>query len=107
MHPGKRGKTSFYIHPAPDQTYGQLQHESTPDFSRQVHTNSSWAASIAKAGQPKIFLSVIIPFNQGQDVADQLEQLATSLTADGKTNVEIRQTTITLSTAGNWAIQRN
>jgi len=107
MHPGKRGKTSFYIHPAPDQTYGQLQHESTPDFSRQVYTNSSWAAAIVKAGQPKIFLSVIIPFSQGQDVADLLEQLATNLTANSRANVEIGKTTITLSTAGNWAVQRN
>ena len=61
----------------------------------------------AKAGRAKILLSVIIPFNQGQDVADLLEQLATNLTANGKANVEIGKTTITLSTAGNWAVQRN
>ena len=69
----RKKRLLLYIHPTTDQTYGQLQHESTPDFSRQVNTNSSWAASIVKAGQPKIFLSVIIPFSQDQDVADLLE----------------------------------
>ena len=80
-----------YIHPATDQTYGQLQHESTPDFSCEVNTNSSWAASIVKIGEPKTFLSVIIPFSQGQDVADVLEQLATNLAADGKTSVKLER----------------
>jgi len=96
-----------YIHPAADQTYGQLQHESTPDFSREVNTNSSWTASIVKGGQPKAFLSVVIPFSQGQDVADLLKNLETNMAADGGANVKIRKTTITLSAAGNWAIQRN
>ena len=47
----KKGKKRVlvYIHPATGQSYGQLQHESTPDFSREINTNSSWAASIVKA----------------------------------------------------------
>ena len=103
----KKKRLLLYIHPTIDQSYGQLQHESTPDFSREVNTNSSWAASIVKAGQPKIFLSIIIPFSQDQDVTDLLEQLTTNLTIDGKANVEIGKMTITLSTTGNWAVQRN
>ena len=61
------------------------QYESAPDFPVR---SSSWAASIVKIGQLQTFVSVIIPFSQGQDVADLLEQLATNLTADGRANVE-------------------
>ena len=49
---GKK-RVLVYIHPSNDQIYGQLQHESTPDFSRQIYTNSSWSASIVKVKQPK------------------------------------------------------
>ena len=92
MQPGKREKTSSGLYPS---CYGPdlwtTQHESTPDFSCEVNTNSSWAASIVKIGEPKTFLSVIIPFSQGQDVADLLEQLATNLAADGKTSVKLER----------------
>ena len=104
----KKGKKRVlvYIHPATGQSYGQLQHESTPDFSREINTNSSWAASIVKAGQSKVFLSIIIPFNEGEDVTKLLDHLETSLDTDGNTNTSIGNTTIMLSIEGEWKISR-
>ena len=104
----KKGKKRVlvYIHPAAGQIYGQLQHESTPDFSREINTNSSWAASIVKTGQSKVFLSIIIPFNEGEDVTSLLDHLETSLDTDGNPNVSIGNTTIMLSTEGKWKISR-
>ena len=102
---GKK-RVLVYIHPTADQTYGQLQHESTPDFSHEINTNSSWAASIVKAGQPKVFLSVIIPFNDGEDVTHLLDHLETSMDADGNASVRVGNTTIVISTEGKWKIVR-
>jgi len=52
-------RVPVYIHPQDGQTYGQVQHETTPDISRTIRTDSSLARAIVAAGKPKVFLSIL------------------------------------------------
>lgn len=95
-----------YIHPAEDRTYGQLQHPSTPDFSRHVNTNSSWAASVVNAGRPSVFLSVLVPFDEGEDAAALAGSIHTRVGSEGRITAKIGMVRVSFGKDGTWSVQR-
>jgi hypothetical protein len=102
----RRKRVLVYVHAAADQTYGQLQHRSTPDFSRDIYTNSSWAASIVKAGRPRTFLTVLLPFDDGGDVSALLGDLETEIDESGDASVRVGDVNASLRVDGQWFVKR-
>ena len=100
-----RKRLLVYIHPSEDQHYGQIQHEST--YSQEFKTNSSWAAATMKSGQPKVFLSVLVPFNEGEDPIALAAKVQTSLDAKGNIRARTGESlTATINAKGDWKIDR-
>ncbi|HUS90428.1 MAG TPA: hypothetical protein VM695_01215 [Phycisphaerae bacterium] len=95
-----------YVHHEPGQTYGQLQHESSPDISRDFRTNSSFARAIVRAGQTKVFLSVLVPHNESEPAAGVAAQVRTSLDADGSCEATIGGIRVSVSANGEWRVRR-
>jgi len=95
-----------YIHPENDRAYGQIQTSSSADISRAINNNLSYAKANVKAGKPEIFLSVLIPFNEGEDAAVLAKKIRTSVDAGGNAKVRIGRVYVTVSNNGNWRVKR-
>ena len=95
-----------YIHPAEGQTYGAVQQQTTFDYTRDIRTNNSYAKASLKAGQPKGFLSVLVPHDAEEEVESIVSRIKTSLDAKGNANVTIRNVDISIAAGGTWVVRR-
>lgn len=103
----KRQKRVFvFFHPSSDQSYGQLQHDSTHDLSRDIKTNSTWVAASMTAGKAKVFLSVLVPYNEGEDVRALVEHTRTRVDTRGA-RAEVGKIGVEFSAEGTWKVERN
>lgn len=95
-----------YIHPENGQSYGQLQHDSTPDFSRDIKTNSSWAAAEVRAGETKVFLSVLLPYNPITDANRLARRVRSRINAAGECRVTYRKLEVRMDPGNHWTVER-
>lgn len=102
----RKKRVLLYIHPVNDQSYGQIQHSSTPDYSRDINTNSTWVAASMTAGKPKAFLSVLVPYNDGEDVMTLVGKTKTGVNAQGS-HAQIGKLRVEFSADGKWKVERD
>ena len=102
----KKKRVLVYIHPESGQTYGQLQHESTPDYSRDIRNNCSWASALVKVGKPKVFLSVLMPFEDGADPVEIADEIRTRSGGEGVEANFADTLTVKIGADGSWAVER-
>ncbi len=103
--PRQQKRVLLLFHPTTDQNYGQIQHDSTHDLSRSIRTNSTWAAATMTTGRTKIFLSVLIPYDAGEDVKALAEKTKTAVDTRG-TRARIGNLLVEFSSEGTWKVQR-
>jgi len=102
----KSKRVLVYIHPAEGQSYGVVRHDTSPDISRAIPTNNSFARAIVKAGKPKVFLSVLVPHNAAESVESVVKQIKTTVDTKGKVVVTVGGTIITIDATGLWNVIR-
>lgn len=95
-----------YFHHQAGQTYGQIQHETSPDISREFKTNSTFAKAIVRAGEPKIFLSILVPYDRSDKVDDIANLIETTIDSNGIATARIAGIRSTIRPNGNWIVDR-
>lgn len=97
----------LYIHPAKDQTCGQVRHQTSGDISHAIKTDNSFAKSIVKAGKPQVWLSVLMPFNEGEDAAKLAnKKIKTTVDRKGNAGAKIGKVKVTIDADGTWKVKR-
>jgi len=99
-------RVMVYIHPADGQTCGVAQHATSADISRTIKTNNSFAKAIVKTGEPKIFLSVLVPHGAGVAARDVVKTVTTNVDAKRGATAKIGKVTVRINADGSWEVKR-
>lgn len=107
----KKKRVLLWIHPGKGKTFGVTAHDTTPDISRSMGyeyypTQNSHATAVLKAGETEVFLSVLVPFEEGQEASDTARKIKTSVDKAGKCVAAFGSVTITISDDNNWQVER-
>ena len=100
----KKKRVLLYLHPGKGLTLGQAKHAASQDIGGSVH--SSFARATIQAGKRQVWLSVLVPFNEGEDAAAVAKKIKTAV--DGKGNAEARMGNVEVSIhdGGHWSVRR-
>ena len=100
----QKKRVLLYLHPGKGLTFGQGRHSSSRDIGGSIH--SSFAKAIVKAGKPRVWLSVLVPFNEGEDAAKMAKRIKTSVDDAGNCTAGIGNTKVTIKADGQWSVKR-
>ena len=102
----QKKRVLLYLHPGQGLTFGQAQHASSQDIGGSGSIHSSFAKAKVKAGKPQTWLSVLLPFNEGEDAATVAKRIKTSVDKAGKATARIGNVKVTIDAAGQWTVTR-
>jgi len=97
-------RVTLYIHPEEAHTYGQMQHKSSPDIHH--YCNSSYVKANVKAGQPEVFLSVLVPHDKSEKGEEVVKRIETNVDKGGNAIATIGKVKVTIAAAGEWSVTR-
>ena len=103
----KKKRILLWIHPGEGKTFGVTAHDTTPDISRPLGfeyypTQNSHAKAVLEAGKTEVFLSVLVPLEEGQPGGEVAGRIKTSVDSAGESTATIGPVTITIEPDGNW-----
>ena len=105
----------LWIHPGEGRTYGVTAHATSADISRPLGfeyypTQNSHAKAVLKASTTEVFLSVLVPFDEGQPAREVARTIKTNVDKEGNSTVSIGSSMdssiITITSAGTWEVRR-
>ena len=107
----KQKRLLLWIHPGEGKSFGITAHDTTPDISRPLGfeyypTQNCHAKAVLKAGETEVFLSVLVPFDDGQSARKIAAQIETVVDETGQCRATIGLVTTTVTPDGTWKITR-
>ena len=69
-------------------------------------TQNSHAKAVLEAGVPEVFLSVLVPFEEGQESSGVTEKIETGVEDSGKCTAKIGSVLVTIIPDGSWKVDR-
>ena len=60
----------------------------------------------AEAGKPQVWLSVLVPFNEGEDAGKVAKRIKTRVDGSGTAMATIGRIAITIAADGSWQVKR-
>ena len=101
----RKKRVLLYLHPGSGLSIGQVAHRTSQDIGGgPVH--NTFAKATVKAGRPQVWLSVLQPFDDGQDAARIAGRIETELTGGGKAEARIGDVEVRIDAAGGWRVVR-
>jgi hypothetical protein len=100
----QKKRVLLYLHPGKGLTFGQAEHKSSADIGGSVH--SSFAKAIVRAAKPQVWLSVLLPLNEGEDAAGMAEKIRTRVDGTGTATAAIGRIATTIAADGSWQVRR-
>lgn len=99
-----------WIHPGEGKTFGVTAHDTTPDISRMMGSNyyptqNSHGKAILKAGETEVFLSVLVPFTEGEKADPIAEKIETWVTNEN-CRATIGKVAVSIGLQGEWKVSR-
>ena len=101
----RKKRVLLYIHDDQDTEIGQVVHRTSQDI-RGDNVRNTFARAKLKAGQPRVWLSVLRPFDEGEDAAGIAASIRTGIDAKGKATVSIGKVKLSITADGQWKVKR-
>ena len=107
----QRKRVLLWIHPDAGQTFGITAHATSADISRPLGfeyypTQNSHAKAVLKAGKTEVFLSVLVPFDEGQPAHEVARRIKTNVNKSGECTANIGSLIVTIASDGVWQVKR-
>ena len=64
------------------------------------------ARAVVRAGEPQVWLSVLVPFNEGRDAAAVARKIRTSVDEKGLAAATVGRLKVTIGEDGAWSVKR-
>ena len=100
----QKKRVLLYMHPGEGLTFGRMQHAASQDIGGTV--DNSFAKATVKAGIPQVWLSVLMPFNEGAHAAAVAKKIRTAVDGKGNTRAEIGSVKVSIAADGLWNVKR-
>ncbi len=95
----------LYLHPGEGLSIGQKAHRASQDIkSGAIH--NTFARATLRAGREQIWLSVLVPFNEGDDASKLAKTISTELLENGTARVRIGHVKASIDALGSWRVER-
>ncbi len=93
------------MHHTQGQSYGVARHKTSQDM-RSAPTDAFAASAAVKAGESKVFLSVLVPHDVTEKAETALARIRTGVDDTGIATATIGRLRVTVRANGAWAVQR-
>ena len=101
----QKKRVLVYQHPGEGLTFGQSSHRSSADVSSNPIHNT-FAKATVHAGRPQVWLSVLVPFNEGKTASDVAQQIQTTIDQEGRATSRVGNISISINANGIWSVNR-
>ncbi len=101
----RKKRVLLYLHPGQGLMMGQLAHRVSADIQSGA-SHTTFARATIKAGRPQVWLSVLRPFDDGQDAAEIAATMETRVDETGRAHARIGPIEVTIDPAGSWTVTR-
>jgi hypothetical protein len=95
----------LYLHEDEDTKIDQVLHRTSQDI-RGNNVHNTFARASLKAGQPRVWLSVLRPFDEGDDAAGIAAAISTVIDTKGTATVTIGKVRFSIAANGQWQVNR-
>jgi len=107
----QKKRVLLYIHPGKGKTFGVIQQDTSRDITRPIGfeyypTQNSYATATVTAGQPEVFLSVLVPHNAQEKAEAVVQRIKTQVNAKGDAVIDIGNVHVAMQANGNWSVKR-
>ncbi len=100
----QKKRVLLYLHPGKGLSIGQVAHRASQDIGGATH--NAFARAVVRAGKPQVWLSVLVPFNEGEDAARVAEGITTRVDEQGSATATTDKLKITIGEDGAWGVTR-
>ena len=83
---------------------GQVAHRASQDIGGATH--NAFARAVVRAGKLQVWLSVLLPFNEGGDAGELAGRIRTSVDEKGSATATTGKLEIKISADGAWSVNR-
>ena len=101
----KKKRVLLYLHEDEGTVTGQVIHRTSQDI-RSENVRNTFAQATLRAGKPQTWVSVLCPFNQGENAAKIAAKIRTSMDEQGNATVHIGKSTFRIFADGQWKVNR-
>ena len=107
----QKKRVLVWIHPSEDSTFGVTAHATTADISRPLGfeyypTQNFHSKATLKAGTPAVFLSVLVPFDEGGSAEALSSTIVTTVSPRGSCAASIGFVKVMIEPKGKWSVSR-
>jgi hypothetical protein len=100
----QKKRVLLYLHPGKGLSIGQVAHRASQDIGGATH--NAFARVVVRAGKPQVWLSVLVPFNEGEDAARVADGITTRVDEQGSATATTGKLKITIGEDGAWGVTR-
>ena len=100
----QKKRVLLYLHPGKGLSIGQVAHRASQDIGGATH--NAFARAVVRAGEPQVWLSVLVPFNEGRDAAAVARKIRTSVDEKGSAAATVGRLKVTIGEDGAWSVKR-
>ena len=100
----QKKRVLLYLHPGEGLSIGQVAHRASQDIGGASH--NAFARAVVRAGKPQVWLSVLLPFNEGRDAGELAGRIRTSVDEKGSATATAGKLQIKISADGAWSVNR-
>ena len=100
----QKKRVLLYLHPGKGLSIGQVAHRASQDIGGATH--NAFARAVVRAGKPQVWLSVLVPFNEGLDAAEAARKIRTSVDEKGSASATVGRLKVTIGEDGAWSVKR-
>jgi hypothetical protein len=95
------------VHDAEGQSYYVARHPTSADISRSIPTDGFAAAATVKAGEPRVFLTVLVPHDDTENAEAVVARIKTRKDRSGNCLAAIGNVTVSIQAGGIWSSVRS
>ena len=100
----QKKRVLLYLHPGKGLSIGQVAHRASQDIGGATH--NAFARAVVRAGAPQVWLSVLVPFNEGRDAAEVARKIRARVAEKGSVSAIIGRLKVTIGEDGAWSVKR-
>ncbi|MHC4177023.1 MAG: hypothetical protein ACYSWU_05935 [Planctomycetota bacterium] len=92
------------VHAADGQSYSVARHPTSADISRSIPTDGFAVSATVEAGEPKVFLSILVPHDATEKAETIVARVRTRVDKSGNCTATIGNVKVSINADGTWEV---
>ncbi len=101
----KKKRVILHLHQSGGLEMGQVEHRTSGDI-RGGNVQNSYAKATLRTGMPQVWLSVLRPYDEGEQASEIAKHIETSIGENGTATAKIGLVAVSIGRDGTWNVER-